>query len=121
MVDLRALGERLEHTPLKLPEFGFQSTDSTIELALAQQVREVVAQVGVGEPPEVSLTAETRLLSEDGERQNLALGEQRRAAEPYLCRPVAFPQPIIHENVQRDQERIQLHVVLSLKFEITPM
>src|SRR5215204_2510660 len=63
MVDLRALGECLEHTPLKPPEFGFQSTDSTIVLALAQQVREVVAQVGVGEPPEVSLTAETRPLA----------------------------------------------------------
>jgi hypothetical protein len=47
MVDLRALGECLDHTPLKPPEFGLQSTDSTIELALAQQVRKVVAQVGV--------------------------------------------------------------------------
>ena len=53
--------------------------------------------------------------------QNLTLGEQRQAAEPYLCRPVAFPQPIIHENVQRDQERIQLYVVLPLKFTITPL
>jgi hypothetical protein len=45
----------------------------------------------------------------------------RRCGSDYLCRQVAFPQPIIHENVQRDQERIQLHVVLPLKFAITPM
>jgi hypothetical protein len=103
MVDLRVLGESLGHTPLKPPEFGFQSTDSTIELALAQQVREVVAKVGVGEPPEVPLTAETRPLSEGGEHQNLALGERASGGRALPVPTRGFPQPIIHENVQRDQ------------------
>ena len=46
-----------------------------VELALATQVREVLAQVMVGQAPEVALASEAGPLGEDGEREDLRFAE----------------------------------------------
>jgi hypothetical protein len=56
--------------------------------------------VGGGETPEVPLAVETGPLSEHGERQDFALGEQRWAAGLAGGGLLTICPPVVHEHLQ---------------------
>ena len=68
-----ASGERGGQVPLQGLQFWFEGACAAVELALVDEAREVWAQVRLGKPVEVSLAAESRLLGEDGERQDFGV------------------------------------------------
>src|SRR5215211_4651014 len=100
-VSCRGVGERLGHIALERPQLGRKGAHPPVELALGAEGREVGTQVRVSESPEVALAAEARPLGEYGERQHLALGEQRRTARLLAgSGRMALPPPVVHEHVQ---------------------
>ena len=62
----------------------------------------------VGEASEVSFATPTGPLSEDRQRQDLALGEQHRAATTTGARRMRCLPPVVHQNVERDQEGVEI-------------
>jgi hypothetical protein len=66
-VDLRTVGQGCRQVPLKSLKLGLQISDTPFELAMTYEVREVRAQVSVGEAEEVPLAPPPRPLREHGE------------------------------------------------------
>src|ERR671910_1625509 len=92
--------ELLGEGELKGAQLGLQGSDAPIELALGAQLREVGAQVRLGEAPEVALAAKARPLGEDGQGDDLRIAEQSRSTGfRWLPRVIELP-PILHEHVQ---------------------
>ena len=76
---------------------------------MAEEVREVFAQVGIGEPEEVPLAAETGSVGEDGKGKDLARRQQRRAARlPRRGRMGPLP-PFVNQEVQIDEQSFEIH------------
>jgi hypothetical protein len=55
-----------------------QGADATVELAVGEEVGKVRAKVGIGEPEQVALATKAGPLREDGEGEDLAMGERKR-------------------------------------------
>jgi hypothetical protein len=100
VVDRRRIGERPGQVALQGSHLGLQGAHPPVELPLAQQVREVGAQVRSGEAPEVALAAKPGPLSEDRQRQDFALGKRERATGSLRRGEMVGLPPIVHEDVQ---------------------
>src|SRR5215218_7633812 len=77
-VDGPGMGELSGEGSLQSANLCLQGSHPSVELALRTKVREVGAQVRGGEAPEVPLASEAGPLGEDGQGQNLRVGEQCR-------------------------------------------
>jgi hypothetical protein len=80
-------------------------------LALAQQVREVVAKVGVGEAPKVPLAPEPRPLGQYGERQYLGLRERNGPSGLRQGERAMLSPPVVDEHIERDEKVFEIHSV----------
>jgi hypothetical protein len=70
------MGELSGECPLQGANLCSQGSHPSVEPALRTKVREVGAQVRMCEAPEVALAAEAGPLGEDGQGQNLRVGER---------------------------------------------
>ena len=61
------------------------------------------------EAPEVALAAEAGPLREDGQGNDLGVGEQGRTAGLAGRGGMALLPPVVHEYVQCDQEGVEVH------------
>jgi hypothetical protein len=101
-VDGRRFGDLSGEGPLQSAQLGLQGSHPAVELALGAQVREVGTQVCRGEAPEVALAAEAGPLREDGQGDDLGIGEQGRTARLPLAHGggMVLVPPVLHEYVQ---------------------
>jgi hypothetical protein len=100
-IDGRGTGELLSEGTLQLAQLGRKGSDAPIELALGAQLREVRAQVGPREAPEVALASEAGPLGEDGQGKDLALGKEGgRAGLRKRSRGMVGYPPIVDEDLQ---------------------
>jgi len=100
MVNCGLLGEESGQMKLERSHLAFQSPGPPVELALGRQSREVSLQVGVGKPPEVPLASEAGPLGEDGEGEDLRVGDERRTTGSGSIQGVAGLPPVLGEDVQ---------------------
>src|ERR671910_2775630 len=108
MVDLRNITERLGHCTLEVAQLGLHRAHPAVELALATEVREVGAQMCLSKAPEISLASEAGPLGEDGQGDDLGVGKQGRTASSGRLRRVLELPPVVHQNVQLDQEGVEI-------------
>ena len=94
---------------LQRAELGFQRPDAPVELALAEEVREVGTQVGVGEAREVALAPKPRPLRDDSEGEDLRVGERDRTTRTAPRFRAVLPPPILDEHVQGDEQGFEVH------------
>jgi len=100
VVDLRAVAKGRGQVPLKGLHLGLEGADPAVELTVGEDVREVRAEVDVGEPEEVTLAPEAGPLGEDGEGEYLARSKQRRMPGPAGRVPMVLPPPVVHQHEQ---------------------
>lgn len=81
------------------PEAPPPGPDAPVELALAEEVREILAQIDVGEAPKVPFAAEARPLRQDRQGKDLAFAEQRWSSRSTWCGRVTFQSPLVHQHV----------------------
>jgi hypothetical protein len=70
-LECRRLGKLSGEGTLQEAHLRLQGPDAPVELALRTEGREVGAQMGPSEAPEVALAAQARPLSEDGQGEDL--------------------------------------------------
>src|SRR5215203_2266781 len=100
-VDGPGMGELSGEVPLQSANLCLQGSHPSVELALRTKVREVGAQVRGGEAPEVPLASEAGPLGEDGQGQNLRVGEQcRPTGSAWQLRGGLELPPVVYEDVQ---------------------
>src|SRR5215203_2891087 len=100
-VDGPGMGELSGEGSLQSANLCLQGSHPSVELALRTKVREVGAQVRGGEAPEVPLASEAGPLGEDGQGQNLRVGEQcRPTGSAWQLRGGLELPPVVYEDVQ---------------------
>ena len=81
-------GEYLGQVLLQRPQFRLEGAVAAVELAVAEEVGKVFAQVSISIPEEVSLAPEPRPLREDREGEHLAV--RKRCWPPGFCAAVRY-------------------------------
>jgi hypothetical protein len=104
VVYLLRFGKRLGQVPLQCANLRLQGADAAVELTIAQEVREVFAQVDFGEPEEVPFAAPSGPLGENREGENLARRKRRWAARLSGRGRMCPLPPVVYQDVERNEK-----------------